>query len=740
MISNLTTDKTPVVIDADEIESSDFEIDNVEMIFHVLSTRVYKNPEFSVIAEICANAWDAHIAAKNTKTPFNIHLPNNLEPWFSVRDFGISMSHEFMMGTEMDGDKKIGYTRVGCSTKNQTNRQNGAFGIGRLSCLGINETYTAICYKNGIKRTYSVFKEEGKPKIINLSQEKTDEKDGFEVSVNIPGHFSYSTFSENAAKILSFYPIKMVVTGSANFSYQLPEYSLRVNDKNLNFGFPKDSRQSYAIMGVYAYPIDSQSLDNLTDAEYKILNKGIHIFVKLGDCSVSLSRDGLFYDGKTKKRIKDEINKISEHYVELVKKQIENAPNFLIAKQLYWDNFSYNGDCYYLTNTKNPEVSWKNIKFSDFHIEIPKTSKTICEGVGVEEKRTSLEKTDKISIRGNEAFFINDLDKKIGIKSRLKHYYNYGGGYNKNIYLFDNLDKEFLDYCGLKESDFSSLKAIVPPPSQKTYNYDRSKCKVFIYDGSGYRSDKSSCWSIPEDFDETDIEDADDAIFVTLEDRFYVSNKYNHNAFWLLSKLRDLNPKLPKLPVYGIRYKYPEIIESAKKVWKSLDDYIYSEFDSLIKQSSEEIKQYVFESNVKKTKFNCDGTCLDNLSHFQSYNSMVQTYFRLKNKLNEKLESSKVKQIIDLAGNLNYKIDDTSVSQSRICDKIIELKSLIENQYPILGAVSIETTWEYNRGYVIKNKQVIEDYLKDCDAKNPPILIDEAEISAILEGNKVEKS
>lgn len=731
MITSLTKDKNSVIIDSDlEVQSTSFGIHDMAKAFHAITTQVYKNPEFSVIAEICANAWDSHILAKKQNIPFNIHLPNNLEPWFSVRDFGIGMDHNFMLEK---------YTQAFLSTKDNTNRQNGAFGIGRLTCLALNDTYSVICYKGGIKRIYSVFKEDSCPKIIMLSTEPTEEQNGVEVSVNIDNRYSYLTFSENAAKILSFYPIKMIVSGAANFTYTLPEYDLRVNDKDLNFGFPKGDRQSYAIMGVYAYPIDSQSLDNLTDAEYKILNKGIHIFVKLGDCSVSLSRDGLFYDGKTKKRIKDEIAKIATHYVDLIKKQIENAPNFLAAKKLYWDNFSHNGDCYYLTQTKNPEVSWKGVKFNDFHIEIPANSKVKCDNVEVEEKRTYLNDTKKILINDRIVFFVNDLDKKVGIKSRLKHYYNQGGGYGKTIYLFDNLDKEFLDYCGLKESDFSSLKAIVPPPSQKTYNYDRSKCKVFIYDGSGYRSDKSSYWKIPEDFDETDIEDADDAIFVTLEGRFYASNKYNHNAFWLLSKLRDLNPKLPKLPVYGIRYKYPEIIESAKKVWKSLDDYIYQEFDNLIKQSSNEIKQYVFESNVKKTKFNSDGTCLNNLSHFESYNPLIQNYFCLKNKLNAKLDSSKVKQLIDFAVDIDYKIDANSKSESKICDKIIELKSLIEKQYPILGAVSIETTWEYNRGYVIKNKKVIEDYLADCDAKNPPIEIDQAEISAIMEDNKVEK-
>src|SRR6478735_3518823 len=57
--------------------------------FQVLSSGLYEDKIKAIIREISCNAIDAHVAGGQTEKRFQVHLPTNFEPWFSVKDFGI---------------------------------------------------------------------------------------------------------------------------------------------------------------------------------------------------------------------------------------------------------------------------------------------------------------------------------------------------------------------------------------------------------------------------------------------------------------------------------------------------------------------------------------------------------------------------------------------------------------------------------------------------------------------------
>ena len=118
--------------------------------FDLLSSGIYSNKPLAIIRELACNAQDSHIEANNPE-PIEIHVPNNLEPWLSVKDNGIGLSHNDVLNL---------YSTYFESTKQNTNDLTGTFGIGSKSPFAYTSKFTVISSFNKIKRTYICYIEE----------------------------------------------------------------------------------------------------------------------------------------------------------------------------------------------------------------------------------------------------------------------------------------------------------------------------------------------------------------------------------------------------------------------------------------------------------------------------------------------------------------------------------------------------------------------------------------------------
>src|SRR3990172_92919 len=79
------------VIDGDA-EVIGFRINASAHAFQILSSRLYSDPLRAIIRELSTNAADAHMAAGNTDKPFDVQLPNTMNPYFIIRDYGTGLS------------------------------------------------------------------------------------------------------------------------------------------------------------------------------------------------------------------------------------------------------------------------------------------------------------------------------------------------------------------------------------------------------------------------------------------------------------------------------------------------------------------------------------------------------------------------------------------------------------------------------------------------------------------------
>ena len=180
MILNNTPQNEAILSNVGAI--GEFRIRNSAKAFSILSSGLYSNKIRAIIRELSCNAVDSHVAAGKESTPFDIHLPNSLEPWFSIRDYGTGLSHDQVTNI---------YTTYFESTKTDSNAFIGALGLGSKSPFSYTDNFTVTANKDGSKRIYTAFiNEQGVPSIALMTDNDTDEPNGVEVQFSVNDRYN----------------------------------------------------------------------------------------------------------------------------------------------------------------------------------------------------------------------------------------------------------------------------------------------------------------------------------------------------------------------------------------------------------------------------------------------------------------------------------------------------------------------------------------------------------------------
>lgn len=155
-------------------ESQAFSIATNAKAFRILVDGIYSDNIGSIARELMSNCWDAHVRRGVLDLPFEVRLPNSLNPTFSVRDYGCSMEHEFVMRS---------YSTLFESSKSASNNEVGAFGLGAKVFLAYTDACTLNCWLNGEMRAYTItLNEHGVPTVTLVHRGPSTEKQGTEVT------------------------------------------------------------------------------------------------------------------------------------------------------------------------------------------------------------------------------------------------------------------------------------------------------------------------------------------------------------------------------------------------------------------------------------------------------------------------------------------------------------------------------------------------------------------------------
>lgn len=252
-------------------ESTEFRIASNPIAFRILVDGLYSNKVESVMRELMSNADDAHRRNGNHDKPFIVRLPNKLNPMFSVRDFGCSMTHEQVMGE---------YSTLFASSKREGNDETGSFGLGAKAFLALTDSCTLRCWLNGRMRLYQIMLNERAIPIVTLVTDvDSSEPQGVEVNFAVdPSQFAaFATFFGKVA--LGYDTPPLVAGGEIN----IPKPFLTGNGWRLfNKGFGQDYiRQGSAI---YPFYVTGTSLP----FKYKMI-----FDVAIGEVNVTASRESL---------------------------------------------------------------------------------------------------------------------------------------------------------------------------------------------------------------------------------------------------------------------------------------------------------------------------------------------------------------------------------------------------------------------------------------------------------------
>jgi len=319
MKSNLA-ENTEVIVSGAQ-QSGNFNIEANGKAFKILIDGLYSNKIQAIIRELSSNAFDAQIAADRGHIPFDIQLPNYLDPTFMVRDYGTSLAHEDIMGL---------YTTIFKSTKENTNLAIGKFGLGSKTPFAYTDSFTVTAFLRGTKRVYGAYVDiTGIPMISLMASEDTSELDGLMVTfpVNVKDCERFRTEME---RVYEGFDVKPNVKGAS-----VAENTRKVIHEGSNFkifDYHYGGSKARAKQGCVIYPIDINALPTLTDEQRQVLTSNILIDFPIGQLDITPSRETLSYDDETIKNILVMADKIDAELVAEIKQAYKSVRTMYEAK------------------------------------------------------------------------------------------------------------------------------------------------------------------------------------------------------------------------------------------------------------------------------------------------------------------------------------------------------------------------------------------------------------------------
>lgn len=424
-----------------DFEENNFTIEASAKAFMILSDGLYSNKILAVVRELSTNAYDSHVDAGCVDKPFEVHLPTRLEPFFHVRDFGTSMTHDQCMTL---------YTTYFRSTRNNSNDAVGCLGLGSKAPFAYADSFTVEAFLNGEKRIYSAHRNSnGSPSFALLETVSTDEPNGIKVSMPVKLD-DISSFYKEATHVFQYFKVRPNTNCSLTYKDEKPVLSS--NDGT--WEFCRDSK-NYVIMGQIAYDLDISNLINdYSSPVYKFLyeTSGLHIFVNIGDVDITPSRESLSYNNQTKANLIRIISNVMKDVKDSVENSIKNEKTLFKARKKYVEIENQCGSVKSVMQNLDAAVTWNGQALFD--------SKVTC-GIKIDRdmmkdisyvhksnyrKKVSVNKdVESIPMRiYNLELYIDDV-KRGGI-SRIRHDIKDGSD-SRNIYVYKLREGEDVNNC-----------------------------------------------------------------------------------------------------------------------------------------------------------------------------------------------------------------------------------------------------------------------------------------------------
>ncbi len=565
-----------------------FTIEAHSISFKILSDQLYSDKVLAVVRELACNAYDAHVDAGKQDVPFRVHMPNTLEPWFAVRDWGIGLSHDNVTNL---------YTTYFGSTKRDSNDKVGCLGLGSKSPFAYTESFTVTSWFDGTKRTYTAYiGEEGIPMITLMGEEPTKEVNGIEVSLAVlPKDFS--EFADKAKIALRRFNPAPEVVGCSDFEMESVEYwmegdgwSLR---KEVSGYYNRRNTGPVAVQGSVAYPLDSNALKDLSDENQKLLGLSIDIHFDLGELAVTPSRESLSYSDGTKNTIdtignvKARLDKVFAELPSKFEHEFDSCASHWDACVLFNDLFK-DGDSGGYAMKRIIDSPQFNLNWNDKKLKTHFRFETSAVGgsfrvVKFERRRQRAKNLSadyngewKFRASDNRLFFIDDVGR--GGNTRVKNM-EFPAGVDTIFLVKSNDPNDFVLFNTLMgDINAENVSTLAKPERERNTDGTRQspQCKVWLWDEEGNSKDN---------WDQTKRKIRDGGVYVTLR-RFKALNE-NGSEFDLSHQYRVYKRAGlidSSTPIYGMQPRHAKDAADNPK-WITLEEHAKANLHTVLDSS-----------------------------------------------------------------------------------------------------------------------------------------------------------
>ena len=482
MIINHAPQNEAIISNVSEV--GEFRIRNSAKAFSILSSGLYANKVRAIVRELSCNAVDSHVAAGKQDTPFDVHMPNSMEPCFSIRDYGTGLSHEQV--TQI-------YTTYFESTKTNSNEFIGALGLGSKSPFSYTDNFTVTAIQGGKKGIYSAFiNEQGVPSIAKMMDEETTDPNGVEVRFAVEDRYDFGKFRDEARYVYEYFKLRPVISGNADFTFKDPDYKEENIIPGVHYSNENYARGSYAIMGNIKYPIDIPNADKALGGMHGLLSCGLVMEFKIGELDFQASREGLSYIPQTIEAIKNKLLALNAQLAIHVAQEADKIDNLweranYLAKRYEEGALFKSAVAKYVVDTKfslydpgtNRWNAFKAFKFdtkdlaSKYNIAIRSFTKSNSYAACSTNKPTKSRKNvngtevlfDEWEIRvGNETNFVFN-DTKVGALERAKFHWKNSKSdtHTSNVYVIEPADKSKM------VQKVAFLTELMMPPTNRVF-------------------------------------------------------------------------------------------------------------------------------------------------------------------------------------------------------------------------------------------------------------------------------
>ena len=703
-------------------EIGEFRIRNSAKAFNILSSGLYANKIRAIIRELSCNAVDSHVAAGKADTPFDVHLPNQLEPWFSIRDYGTGLTHDQVTNI---------YTTYFESTKTDSNAFIGALGLGSKSPFSYTDNFTVTAVKDGKKGVYSAFiNEAGVPSIALMMTEESTDPSGVEVKFSVNDQYDFSKFRDEARTVYTYFKLRPVVTGYKDFEIRDVEYETRDIIPGVHSVVSRyDSR---AVMGNIAYPIDVPNADKNLGSLAKLLNCGLELNFGIGELDFQASREGLSYIPQTVNAIKAKLEAVNAELATHVAKEAEAITNkwdralFLMnkARRELWANAVEK----YVTDTNNVFFKKRHnyLELRDFEIRTNDLSNRYNIQVRAFSKHTHYDSTSNINsttvkdatpdANGNPVyqsawafgigagvrFVVNDTN--VGATERAKYHVRTAGlKQTVTVYVLEPADRKkpmntkafFRAIKNPPEASIWLASTLAEKPRAAPTGTRMAKNVTILQleerGRGGYYRSQDYVWRDAGKADEFDSKTVH--YYIPLSG-YNIENERIKNSFSAKQLMNVLSSsgieKLNNIPIYGVRKTDIEFIKTQLN-WVELDTHIAA---TLLALTTQEIKSLVMGSIDSRRFLQYNPNIVKAVNPKSPYAVAANT---LKNAAKQECDMYSLKTL--------FKVYDYALDFEPVIDALTAEHEAVITRYPLISRLS----------YSVDDADVVE-YINLIDA------------------------